>query len=173
MQDCSISITNTQEILQSFTKSSIQHLYKMMDEVTWHLMTFSVLTHWGQDKMAAILQRTFWYAFWGHNISVLWFTFNWNLFQGSYQNANIGWDNGFMLKGQQAIIWINDCLVYWCIYASLGLNKLKPVTTVEIPQIANIKDSHELYMAKHHPFLTHSHLALIYVLLITAFFLLL
>ena len=26
---------------------------------------------------------------------------------------------------QQAIIWTNDCLVYWCIYASFGLDELK------------------------------------------------
>ena len=30
---------------------------------------------------------------------------------------------------QQAIIWINDSLVYWHIYASLGFNELKNATT--------------------------------------------
>ena len=32
-------------------------------------------------------------------------------------------DNGLGLNRRQAIIWTNDGLVYWCIYASLGLNE--------------------------------------------------
>ena len=38
-------------------------------------------------------------------------------------------DNGLEPVRQQAIIWINDSLVYWHIYASLGFNELKTATT--------------------------------------------
>ena len=43
----------------------------------------------------------------------------------NYQQASIGFDNGLGLNMHQAIFGSNDGLVYWCIYASLGLNKLK------------------------------------------------
>ena len=38
----------------------------------------------------------------------------------------IGLDNGLAPNRRQAIIWTNDGLDYWCIYASLGLNELSP-----------------------------------------------
>ena len=41
----------------------------------------------------------------------------------------IGWDNGLALTRQQAITW-TKCLVYWCIYASFGLNKLRYVSVI-------------------------------------------
>ena len=37
---------------------------------------------------------------------------------------NIGSDNGLAPIRRQAIIWTNGGLVYWHIYASLGLNEL-------------------------------------------------
>ena len=37
----------------------------------------------------------------------------------------IGSDNGLAPSRWQAIIWTNDGIVYWRIYASLGLNELK------------------------------------------------
>ena len=39
------------------------------------------------------------------------------------QYVIIGSDNGLVPNRQQAIIWTNDGLVYWGIYASLGLNE--------------------------------------------------
>ena len=54
----------------------------------------------------------------------------WNLLKSSLKLVRkvwinkIGTDNGFVPVRQQAIIWTNDGLVYWCIYASLGLNEL-------------------------------------------------
>ena len=33
-----------------------------------------------------------------------------------------GSDNGLMLYRQQAIFLINDGLIYWLVYASIGLN---------------------------------------------------
>ena len=40
--------------------------------------------------------------------------------------AVIGSDNALAPYRRQAIIWTNDGLVYWCIYASLNLNELRP-----------------------------------------------
>ena len=34
-------------------------------------------------------------------------------------------DNGLTPNRRQAIIWNNDCLAWWCIYASLGLDRLR------------------------------------------------
>ena len=43
---------------------------------------FCCISHWGEDKMAAILQATFSDAFSWMKIVVFWFKFNWNLFRG-------------------------------------------------------------------------------------------
>ena len=40
------------------------------------------------------------------------------------QLINIGSNNGLVPNRRQAIIWTNDSLFYWRIYASLGLNEL-------------------------------------------------
>ena len=46
--------------------------------------------------------------------------------QGStLQYSSIGSDNGLAPSRRQAIIWINGSIVYWRIYASLGLNELR------------------------------------------------
>ena len=45
--------------------------------------------------------------------------------QGSnWHCGSIGLDNGLAENRQQAIIWTNDGLIYWHIYASLSLNEL-------------------------------------------------
>ena len=41
-------------------------------------------------------------------------------------------DNQFVPNRRQVIIWTNGGLVYWCIYASLGLNKLRSGDAGEI-----------------------------------------
>ena len=56
-------------------------------------------------------------------IVVFRFKFNWSLFLRVL--LTIGSDNGLMLVRRQAIIWTNDCIVYWSIYVSLGLDELK------------------------------------------------
>ena len=49
--------------------------------VGWGLLT--LLTHWGQDKMAAIFQRTFSNVFWWMKIHEFPLKFHWSLFIGS------------------------------------------------------------------------------------------
>ena len=51
--------------------------------------------------------------------------FHWSLFlRSKKQYSSIGSDNGLVPTRRQAIIWTNDGLSYWRIYASLGLNEL-------------------------------------------------
>ena len=87
------------------------------------------LTHWGWDKMIAISQ-TF--------LSVLleWkvWNFKWNFNEICYlgpnwQYGNIGSDNCLAPNRRQAIIWTNDGLGYWRIYASLSFDELTNIST--------------------------------------------
>ena len=45
--------------------------------------------------------------------------------ESNWQYSSIGSDNGFPPNRRKAIIWTNDVLGCWRIYASLVLNKLK------------------------------------------------
>ena len=63
------------------------------------------------------------------------------------QGSIIGSDNGLAPARRLAIIWPNDGLVYWRIYASLGLNELKarpPVGTMMAPYVPAQGDSRSL-----------------------------
>ena len=72
-----------------------------------------LLTHWGRDKMDAISQTTLSIAFSWMKMLEFWLNFHWSLFlrvqltMATSHYLNQWW------------------LVYWCIYASLGLNELK------------------------------------------------
>ena len=69
------------------------------------------LLHWGQDKMADILQTTFCNSFccMKFEFVIFWFKFHWRVPKGSFNNSMV-------LNRHQAIIWTNDGLVHWCIY---------------------------------------------------------
>ena len=84
------------------------------------------LIHSGRDKMATISQKTFSNASPWMKIIVF---FNSNFTEicsqrSNYQYASIGSDNDLVPNRWKAIIWTKVGLVYWCIYASLGLNEL-------------------------------------------------
>ena len=82
------------------------------------------MTHWTQEKMAVILQAAFSKAFSCVKIAVFRLQFHRNfLIEVKFTVISIGEDNGLVLNGLQAIIWTNDCVVYWRIhtYASIGL----------------------------------------------------
>ena len=52
--------------------------------------------------------------------------FQWNLLKKVQSSiSQTGSDNGLVPNKQQAIIWMNDALVYESIYASLTLDELK------------------------------------------------
>ena len=61
--------------------------------------------------------------------------------QGSKWYSSIGSDNALAPNRQQAIIWSNDGLVYWCIYASLGLNELSQYAVEFCPRISIVSVS--------------------------------
>ena len=93
----------------------------------------SVLTHWGQDKVATMLQ-TFPNIFHWTKTFEFKKKLHWNLSLGSnWQWVSIGSDNGLVPNRQQAIIWTNDGPVYWYVYESLGLDEL---TLSALPKIS-------------------------------------
>ena len=57
------------------------------------------------------------------------------------QVSSIGSDDGLAPVRRQAIIWTNDGLVYWRVYASLGLNELK---TTEVYSDKIIVTNHKI-----------------------------
>ena len=72
-----------------------------------------VLTHWGQDKMAANCRRHFQTHFLEWKLLYFDSDFTEIYFQGSnLKYASIGSKKGLVLIRQQAIIWTNDSLVY-------------------------------------------------------------
>ena len=88
-------------------------------------LTEYFLTHWGRDNMAAIFQMTFSNAFSWMKMYELRLRFHWSLFLSvPLTISHIDSDNGLAPTRWQAIIWTNDGIVYWCIYASLCLNEL-------------------------------------------------
>ena len=83
-----------------------------------------LFTRGGQDKMATILQTHFLIIFIDWNLEYLDSYFK---FVTKFSNDNklalihkMAWHQEMW----QAIIWTNDVLFYWCIYALLGLNEL-------------------------------------------------
>ena len=74
------------------------------------------LTHWDRDKLA-IFSNAFSLDFKWYFIKMCSSGFIW-------QHAMIGSDKGLVPNSRQVFIWTNVGLVYWRIYASLGLNEL-------------------------------------------------
>ena len=82
-------------------------------------------THRDRDKMADILQATVSISFSWMKSDVFWLKFNWSMFlMVKLTISQHDLDNGLVPSRQQAIIWINDGLVCWRIYALLRLDKL-------------------------------------------------
>ena len=69
------------------------------------------LTHWSRDKMAIILQTTFWNAFSEmKKMCEFPIKFHWNVSTSAHYH-NIGSDNGLVPKRRQTIKWTNGGLV--------------------------------------------------------------
>ena len=84
-----------------------------------------ILTHRGRDKMATISQMTFSVAFSWMKIYKFWLKFHWSLFLGFKSTIFQHWFRSWLGADQVTSHYLNQwCLVYWCIYASLGLNEL-------------------------------------------------
>ena len=91
---------------------------------------YNLLTHWGRDKMAAIFQTTFSTGFPWMNIYDFRLKFHWNLFLGVQLTTFQHWFRWWLGADQATSQYLNQWwLVYWRIYASLGLNELIRTTT--------------------------------------------
>ena len=64
----------------------------------------------------------------------------------NWQNVTISSDNGLVLNRRQAIIWTNEDLVYWRIYASLGLSELTHRDKFTVIMIQVIQESDSLIL---------------------------
>ena len=84
-----------------------------------------MIIHWSWNKMAAIMWTTFWNSFFCMKTVVFQLKFHWNLFPRiSSTISTNSWDNGLIPNRQWAILWINDSLFHWRVYASLSINEL-------------------------------------------------
>ena len=83
------------------------------------------LTHWGRDKMTAIFQTTSSNVLSWMKMYEFRLRFHFCSWGSNQQYSSIGSGNGLAPVRRQAIAWTNNGLVYWRIYASLGLNELK------------------------------------------------
>ena len=83
------------------------------------------LTHWGQVKMSTILQTTFSNAFSGMKTYEFWLRFHWSFFLRLELTIFQHWFRWWFGAYQAASHFLNQWwLVYWSIYASLGLKEL-------------------------------------------------
>ena len=86
---------------------------------------YCCLTHWGWDKMAAIFQTTFSNAFSWMNIYQFRLKLHWSLFPRVQLTIFQHWFRWWFGTKQATRYNLNQWwLVYWCIYASFGLNEL-------------------------------------------------
>ena len=84
------------------------------------------LTHWGWDKIVAISQTTFSNAFSWMKIYEFRLRYHWSLFLGFALMIIQHWFRYWLGADQGTSHYMNQWwLVYWCIYASLGLNEFK------------------------------------------------
>ena len=91
----------------------------------WYQGPGSTLTHWGQDKMAAISQTTLSNSFSWMKIFQFRIKFDWSLFLRFQFTIFQHWFRWWLGAGQATSHYLNQWWsVYWRIYASLGLNEL-------------------------------------------------
>ena len=82
-------------------------------------------THWGWHKLIDVFQTIFSTAFSWKKIYVFGLRFHWILLLRSQLTISQHWlDNGLAPKKRPAIIWTNGGIVYWRIFALLGLKEL-------------------------------------------------
>ena len=86
-----------------------------------------LLTHWGRDKMTAIFQTTFSNGFSWMKMYEFRLTFHWSLFPGVQLTIFQHWFRKWLGADQATSHYLNQWwLDYRRIYASLGLNELRP-----------------------------------------------
>ena len=86
----------------------------------------AILTHWGWDKMSAILQKIFSSAFSWMKLFEFRLKFTWNLLLGVLFTLFQHWLRGWLGAVQATSHCLNQWwLDYQCIYESLGFHELK------------------------------------------------
>ena len=90
-----------------------------------HLHPDSIISHWGWDKMAAISQTILSIAFSWIKMLEFRLNFHWSLFLRVQLTICQHWFRDWLGAVQVTCHYLNQWwLVYWSIYASLGLNEL-------------------------------------------------
>ena len=89
------------------------------------MLIMGSLTHWGWAKMADIFQTTFSNAFYWMKIYEFGLSFHWKLFLGVQLTKFQHWFRKWLAAIQETSHCLNRWwLIYWRIFASLGLNEL-------------------------------------------------
>ena len=96
-------------------------------DLCWDLFQIWIqLTHWGRDQMAAVSQTMFSKAFSWMKVYEFLFQLPWNVFLRFQLTIFQHWFRYWLGAVQATSHYLNQWwLVYWRIYASLGLNELK------------------------------------------------
>ena len=106
----------------SITKSSVMDV---CHENPQHFLSSFTLTHWGRDQIDAILQTTLSNAFSWMKILEFRLRFHWSLFLWVQLTIIQHWLRWWLGAVHSTSQYLNQWwLVYWRIYASLGLNEL-------------------------------------------------
>ena len=96
-------------------------------DIMSHLQNGShfLLTHWGRDRKETISQKIFSNAFSWMKMLQLRLKFHWSLFPRDQLTIFQHWFRSWLGAVQSTSHYLNQWWsVYWCIYASLGLNEL-------------------------------------------------
>ena len=119
------STTKGKNMLHNYTtwKKSNQFLFIALEHRTHQ--SFKTLTHRGRDKMAVIFQTTFSNAFSWMKVYKFRLRFHWCLFPRAQLKIFKHWFIYWLGAGQVTSHYLKQWwLVYWHVYASLGLNEL-------------------------------------------------
>ena len=95
------------------------------------------VTHWGRDKIASIFQTTFSIAFSWMKMFKFRLRVHWNLFPRVKLIIFQHWFRWWLGAGQVTSHYLNQWwLVYWRIYASLGLNEIYSVLMLKTEEFS-------------------------------------
>ena len=125
-------------LTDSYTASQSEAMLETCCQLT-QILTVS-LTHWGRDKMAAIFHTTFSNGFSWMKLFKFRLRFHWSLFPRVQIIIFQHWFRYWLGAGQATSHYLNQWwLVYWRIYASFGLNELRPVSNMVAKGFSNCK----------------------------------
>ena len=127
-----LPVENLFVIVLLFRRYTIVNKYKMKVPVL--LFAESALTHFGRDKMASISQTMFSNAFSWMKMCEFCLRLQWNLFPRVQSSIFHHLIRQWLGADQATNHYMNHWwLVYWPIYASLGLNELKERLDMTMP----------------------------------------